>query len=417
MRAIQEYYNIGFTTLFRLLVFFYRKGHINSDNHLFIGFSSAWYGGNIKGLLDYLLNNSKLLEDNKIHIYFTSPNKEQVEISKKKGINAYWWHDIRAIPIFSKTNLFVTSHGESYLPVTRRSKFSDFLRDFLGEFAIKFKSGKIEYVGGNFSVKRMELWHGIPFKDVYIDKVPIPPDIFCVTSDFMKKSYSKKGYYPKIFRITGYPRNDILFKKINRKKIFTELRIPSDKKIILYAPTWGHYTGMGLFPWSDWKETLALFDNFAHRYRNTHFVIRTHRYWEGKKSTDVNDVLSKYSNISWISMEEYPDTYTLLSVTDVLITDWSSIAFDFMLKRKPIIFIDRPNPYGEFCFTPNERAGAIVYTKDQLMDSLKDALKDSEKFIKKYAPNFDVVLNKAFLYKNGKSSDRCIEELIKLLKI
>ncbi len=146
-------------------------------------------------------------------------------------------------------------------------------------------------------------------------------------------------------------------------------------------------------------------------------MIRTHRYWEGKKSTDVNDVLSKYSNISWISMEEYPDTYTLLSVTDVLITDWSSIAFDFMLKRKPIIFIDRPNPYGEFCFTPTERAGAIVYTKDQLMDSLKDALKDSEKFIKKYAPNFDVVLNKAFLYKNGKSSDRCIEELIKLLKI
>jgi len=159
-----------------------------------------------------------------------------------------------------------------------------------------------------------------------------------------------------------------------------------------------------------------MFENFAIKHKKIHFIIRTHRYWEGKESSDVDSVLSKCPNISWISMQDYPDTYALLAVTDFLITDWSSIAFDFMLKRKPIIFIDRPNPYNKFCFTPEERAGAIVEKKDQLISILEESLKDSEKFIKKHAPNFDVVLDKAFLYKDGKASDRCIEELIKLLK-
>ena len=413
---MREYWNIVFTIFFRSVVFLYKIFHKRLDKAVYVGFSSAWFGGNVKGLIDHLLNEKDLLLKKKIHIYFTSPNKEQIEISKKAGVDAYWWHDLNALPVFSKTKSFVTAHGESFLPVTRRGKLKDFLNDVVDEFVYKINPDKTSRPGGSFSVKRMELWHGIPFKDVYIDKVPLPPDIFCVTSEFMKKCYSKKSYNPDIFRITGYPRNDILFKKINRNKIFSKLNIPSNKKIILYAPTWGHLTGKGLFPWENWKDTFILLNKFAEESSDAFFIIRTHRYWEGGEGSDVKNVLSQCSNIGWVSMEMFPDTYSLLAVTDVLITDWSSIAFDFMLKRKPIIFIDCPNPYRKFCFTPEERAGAIVKNPDELINAIKDSLKDSSRFIDKYAPNFNEVMDKAFLYKDGKASERCIKELLNLLK-
>ena len=413
---LKEYYKIVTSILFRFLVFIHRKGQKKSKENIIIGFSSAWFGGNVKGLIDELSNNKKLIIDKKIKIYFTSPNKEQIQTAKKAGLDSYYWHDFKAIDIFSKTDIFVTSHGESYLPVTRRGKISDFISDVFGEFALKFNSIKKSYIDGNFKIKRLELWHGIPFKDVYIDKIPIPPDVFCVTSDFVKKSYSRKGYNPNIFKITGYPRNDILFKKINRSNILTELNIPIIKKIILYAPTWGHYTGMELFPWDNFKKSILELDKFAQEKQDIHFIIRTHKYWEGSEESNIDDLLGKCKNISWVSMSIYPDTYSLLSVTEVLITDWSSIAFDFMLKKKPIIFIDRPNPYGKFCFTPDERAGAIVKNQKELINALNDSVKNPNNFIKKYATNFDKVLDKAFYYKDGKAAKRCIKELVKLIE-
>jgi len=412
---MKEYYNIGMTVFFRFVCFFYRKFHRELSDEMFIGFSSAWYGGNVKALLDAIVERKEIVKKRGIKLYFVSPNKEQVKIARSKGVEAFWWHDPAGIPVFSKTGLFVTSHGESYLPVTRRKFFKDFLKDVIGEFGDRLSLKRNDLVGGGFVVKRLELWHGIPFKDVYIDKIPIPPDVFCVTSNFMKEWYSAKGYDSSIFRVTGYPRNDIFFRDINRDKILLELDIPLEKKIILYAPTWGHFTGKELFPWGNLRKTLFLLNDFTER-NNVFLIIRVHKYWEGGDYREIEKILSRCSSIKWVSMEMFPDTYSLLAVTDVLITDWSSIAFDFMLLRKPIIFIDCFNPYGKFCFTADERAGAIVKNEKQLIIVLKESLKDPVCFIEKYAPDFDKILDKAFLYKDGKASERVIKELEKLLE-
>jgi len=415
---IREYYTIGYTVFFRLIVFLYQKYHKKLDEETYVGFSSEWFGGNVKALLFAFLKENKknyVIKNKKIHIYFTSPDKEQVNMSREEGVEAYWWHDLSALSVFSKTKLFISSHGERLLPITRREKFSDFLRDVAGELVQKFHANNSTYVNGNFSVKRMELFHGIPFKDVDVDKIPIPPDIFCVTSEFMKKCYSEKGYRPEIFRITGYPRDDVLFSGVDKDKLLSTLNVPDNKRIVLYAPTWGHLTGKGLFPWDNWKETLLLLDKFSKVNDNAYFIIRTHKCWRSREINEIKEVLSKCPNIGWISMERYPDTYSLLAITDVLITDWSSIAFDFMLKKKPIIFIDCENPMGGFCFKPNERAGAIVKNPNELINAVSDSLKDHSDFFKKYAPNFNTVLDKAFTYKDEKSSERCLKELKKLL--
>ena len=415
---VKEYYAIAYTVFFRLIVFFYRKCHKELDDEIYVGFSSEWFGGNVKALLfAFLKENEKkhVIKDKKIHIYFTSTDKEQVNISRQEGIEAYWWHDLSALSVFSKTKLFVSSHGERLLPTTRRQKFSDFLRDVTGEVIQKFHADKPMHVNGNFAIKRMELFHGIPFKDVDIDKIPIPPDIFCVTSEFMKKCYLKKGYRTEIFRITGYPRDDVLFSGVDKGKLLSKLGIPDNKKIVLYTPTWGHLTSKGLFPWDDWEKTLLSLDKFAKTDDNVYFIVRTHKCWRNREIDEIKKVISNCSNIGWIPMEKYPDTYSLLAITDVLITDWSSIAFDFMLKKKPIIFVDCENPYKKFYFTPEERAGAIVKNSNELINAVSDSLEDRSKFLKKYAPNFDIVLDKAFTYKDGKASERCLKELKKLL--
>ena len=415
----KEYFTIGYTVFFRLIVFLYKKCHKGSDEEIYVGFSSEWFGGNAKALLLAFLKENKknnAIKDKKLHIYFTSPDKEHVNMSREAGVETYWWHDLSALSVFSKTKLFITSHGERLLPVTRREKFNDFLRDAAGEVIQKFNTNNSTHVNGNFAVKRMELFHGILFKDVDVDKTPIPPDIFCVTSEFMKKRYLGKGYPPEIFRITGYPRNDVLFSDIDKHKILSTLNVPDNKKIVLYAPTWGHLTGKELFPWADWKETLLSLDNFSKTNDKVYFIIRTHKCWRNREIDEIKKVISKCPNIGWIPMEMYPDTYSLLTVTDVLVTDWSSIAFDFMLKKKPIVFLDCENPYKKFCFTPEERAGAIVKNPDELINVIKNSLNAPSDFIKKYSSNFDDVLDKSFYYKDGKASERCIKELLNLLK-
>ena len=115
-------------------------------------------------------------------------------------------------------------------------------------------------------------------------------------------------------------------------------------------------------------------------------------------------------------MEEYPDVTELLIVTDVLITDWSSIAFDFMLTKKPIIYIDTPDPFnGKFWFKAEDRVGKIAKNERELIASIADALTNPKTFMKSYSKKLQSILHKAFTYRDGKSTERVVEIILKLV--
>ncbi|AIY00859.1 hypothetical protein ART_1260 [Arthrobacter sp. PAMC 25486] len=125
---------------------------------------------------------------------------------------------------------------------------------------------------------------------------------------------------------TGYPRTDITvnaskFKMDSIKKL---LRIPVDSQlpIVLYAPTWRGDTNNQYFDTEKLCSDLAALNAL-----NCHFIFRGHPLME--KALDG-------LNADYISAPKGIDSNSLLSIVDVLITDYSSIIFDFLPTGRPI---------------------------------------------------------------------------------
>ena len=117
------------------------------------------------------------------------------------------------------------------------------------------------------------------------------------------------------------------------------------------------------------------------------------------------------------SSEIINDTEELLYISDALITDWSSIYFDFLLLDKPTIFLDLPNPFKDnFLLKPKERIGYLSTNKNELKIHVKESLHDLEKYKKSYEENIRRLKEKVYSTLDGKSTERCINEIIELVK-
>lgn len=130
--------------------------------------------------------------------------------------------------------------------------------------------------------------------------------------------------YPgKILR-TGYPRIDLMLNatSVTKSTILKKLNITNRKPIILFAPTYReNQTDADVIQLQADVEKLA-----SSEYT---LLFRGHYFVEEK--------LSKVKTSAQVVPQEV-DTCELLSIVDLLITDYSSIYFDFLPKKKPIVF-------------------------------------------------------------------------------
>ena len=124
----------------------------------------------------------------------------------------------------------------------------------------------------------------------------------------------------------SYPRYDPLF-----NGEYEKINFNNDAKKVLYAPTWRHYASIKFFPFSDFNieklQTFLINNNII-------IYIRVHPRFEEQ----INIDFSKYSNIQLFSGKEYPDINEYMANFDALITDYSSIFYDFMILDRPIFY-------------------------------------------------------------------------------
>ena len=133
------------------------------------------------------------------------------------------------------------------------------------------------------------------------------------------------------FRITGLPRNDELVcenTEENRKRIRKLLGISEDKKVILYAPTFREYDkdSSGNCTLSipvdlgKWEQSLG---------KDYVLLMRAHYEIVKKLQINSNDFIKEVSL--------YPNLNELMIVSDVLVSDYSSIFFDYAIQGKPML--------------------------------------------------------------------------------
>ncbi|RTX74901.1 CDP-glycerol:glycerophosphate glycerophosphotransferase [Mammaliicoccus sciuri] len=257
----------------------------------------------------------------------------------------------------------------------------------------------------------IQTWHGTPLKRLANDmKIVRMPGT--TTPKYKKNFYAETSrwdylispnrYSTNIFKTAfwmdenrtleiGYPRNDILVNRSNDQeyieKLKKELNIPKGKKIIMYAPTWrdDEFVKKGKYLF-DLKINL---ENLQ-KELGDEFVILLRMHYLISNALD----LSGYEDFA-IDVSNYNDISELYLISDALITDYSSVMFDFgILKRPQYFFAYDIEKYdkglrGFYMDYMNDLPGEIITDEFKLAEELKDIDKHKEKYKDKIERFYD----------------------------
>lgn len=314
------------------------------------------YSGNPRAIFQFLLEQN----DHNIRFYFITKNRELYNnLSRQYPGHVVYFHSAWGKFLAMRAGVYIYNHTIT---------------------SISFRLS-----GGVMSVNT---WHGLALKKIKYDNKFNSPEnssvpfakryildhsntYICATSEFTK------GEFARAFRknrdqvlVTGYPRNDMLntkHKAENKTKFFSRHSLPpSFNSILFYLPTHSNTES-------------KVFKEFNINNINTlccelNVLLLYKRHPSSTLKIDNKD----YSNILLLDQSE--EIYSILSFTDVLITDYSSIFFDYLLLNLPIIFfapdlkeyIERSR---ELYFTYEDFVpGPIAQTHSELVHILKELL-------------------------------------------
>lgn len=268
---------------------------------------------------------------------------------------------------------------------------------------------------GRSDLRFFDVWHGIPFKgfDAEDFRVQQRYDEAWVASPLLASMYVEKfGFSPARVKATGYARTDRLVcsQGNDRAEIVRRLGLPEDAgRIALFAPTWKQDDqARSLFPFGTDVDTFcAALSGLAER-MNATIVFRTHL-----NSGLSAEVTKAWPRLASLPSALYPDTEEILLASDILVCDWSSIAFDFLLLGRPTIFLDVEAPFAKgLTLDAGYRFGALARDMDAMLALLERYLREPER----YGDEFDgpAAEVKRLVYggfADGRSAERCLARL------
>lgn len=237
----------------------------------------------------------------------------------------------------------------------------------------------------------IQTWHGTPLKKLGVDiaEVHMPG----TTTEKYKENFTNEAkkwdvlispnpYSTEIFKRafqyngkiieSGYPRNDILYTHNNTNtitEIKNKLNLPLGKKILLYAPTWrdNDFYAIGRYKLNLKLDLQQLKDQLGDTYIiliRAHYLVAEHLD------------LSAYNQFAY-DVSLYPDINELYLISDILITDYSSVFFDYANLKRPMLFFTydiqeyRDHLRGFYFDFEEEAPGPLIQTTTNLISEIK----------------------------------------------
>lgn len=239
----------------------------------------------------------------------------------------------------------------------------------------------------------LETWHGTPLKKLGLDipDVKIPgTDTDKYRREFIAETsrwnylispnhFSSQAFMsafqvkPEQIIETGYPRNDYIMQNGNNAKLVSGLKkslgITNTQQVLLYAPTWrdddfqkqGKYNFENHFPFD-----AVLRDN-------PNMIILTRLHYLVADTFDASVYGERVKDVS-----NYPDIKELYLIADLLVTDYSSVMFDYSVLQRPVIlYMYDYEKYREqlrgFYFDPAKKfSKAVCYTTEELTNKINN---------------------------------------------
>ena len=324
-------YIIG-TPVYNVILLFYKilikKIKVNQKYILF--YSIPDFSDNAKILYEYYRNSQKY--SNYTFIWL---------LGKKENIQKY--------KNMYKNTIFVKCESKLHHGQTFKSLY------YIAKSKLIFYT-HISPINNNADLKKknqivINLWHGCGYKNIenrskkdyektVFDYALVPGSIFIETK-------SKFWNCPRENVIAiGYPRYDLMFKENEKTKAFVKNIVGNNKKIIMWMPTF-RKTIIGEFPEEKIKTKfdLPIIESIKNLYelnelcKKNDVIICVKRHPFQIRYECEDEELSNICFISNKTLEnEGVELYSLLRYTDGLITDYSSVAIDYLLLDKPIAF-------------------------------------------------------------------------------
>lgn len=270
----------------------------------------------------------------------------------------------------------------------------------------------------------LETWHGTPLKKLVFDM----RDVYSANPRYKRDFYmqsrawdyllSPNGYSSEVFRSAfkfdkemleyGYPRNDILYspdKEERAARVKESIGIPKGKKVVLYAPTWrdddfyepGKYKFQLQLDLHKMKERLG--DDYVVALRMHYFI-----------ADDINvESLDGFA----FNLSKYDDIAELYLISDILITDYSSVFFDYANLKRPILFFTydlekyRDQLRGFYLDFENDVPGPLLRTSDDVIE----AIANIDQLKKDYSKRYEVFYERFCGWHDGKSTEKVVKRV------
>lgn len=319
--------------------------------------------------------------------------KNSVDISKIDKKDIVYYQSFKHILYYIKAKYLISTHIQGYSP-----EFRSFSR--LSKYNIFYKKGK-----------EIMLQHGItksPIDNLYYKNNKKLKMFVCGAKpeyDYIKEEF---GYDENVVKYTGFARFDTLITKSNSNKI-------------LLMPTWRTYL-YGLTA-EEFKESEYF--KFYNKLINDERIVNTlkknklelifYPHYEMQRYLDTfenkNDIYIKLAH-----KEDY-DVQQLLIECAYLITDYSSVYFDFAYMKKPMVFVQFDK---DEYLKKHYRKGYFDYEKDgfgpvfydyeaavnEIIMNIKSKFKNDEKYINRS--------KKFYVYNDKNNCERIYKEILKL---
>lgn len=355
--------------------------------------------------------------------YACSPKALYEQMISMKEFNDYkfvWaFQDVNMHEVKKNDNLIVVKTGSKeyykYCSIAKYWIVNSVVSDFISK-----KNDQV-YV---------QCWHGTPLKRLRCDievngsvmntineikkKNDVDAkrfDYFLSPSKFASEKFIsafnlKKLGKENIIVEKGYPRNEFLFKYTDKdvKRIKKVFGIPKDKKIIFYAPTFRdnqHSSDIG------YTYNLNIdFDSLRDKFSKEYVILFRPHYYVAN-SFDFK----KYEGFVY-DASKHDDVNECYVISDILITDYSSVFFDFANLKRPMLFYmydldEYKGKLRDFYMSLDELPGPIV----EIQSDLEKEIAKLSSYWKKYEKKYKTFNNK-YNYLDGNDCSKKVLDVI-----
>lgn len=310
-------------------------------------------------------------------------------VENNKNVEVYW---------ITRENVELQDLHENVNVVIMDSKQAEELLLNAGVFVfnqgVGDVSSKYEYFCCGAVI--VNLWHGVAWKKIAMDSLS---GVKLLYHSFLMKKHNislylaQSDYQMKINEsafcvkkeqclLTGSPRNSLFYEdtRVYKREVIRSINekygtcFDENTKIITYMPTFRDSSGY-MF---SFEEIQAEVQNIL--LRNDAIIVQKAHFAANVK---INDKLD--NDVRIFNYNDYP-AQKLLAATDVLVTDYSSCFFDFLLLNRPIIHFIYDYDYylnkdrGLYCTKDEVLCGSECIDKNDLCDILEDNLQNPTKY-------------------------------------